>query len=197
MRPEFSAIQTGKDFDQWYWTKAELIGICKSAALPYSGSKADLRERIIYALDHNGQIKPAPIKTKKQSRFNWANAELNLDTIITDNVSFGPNFRGFMKKQIGARFQCHSDFMDWVRSNTGKTLADAALAWQELENRKKDPNFQREIAQHNRLAQYVRDFLADNEGKNFSDALNYWNKKRQLPAKGGLVIYEPKDLDLN
>ena len=195
-RPDFSTIKTGAAFNQWYWLKREMVDICKQAGLPCHGSKFELRDRIMYALDHQGSVKPK-VKTKKAtSTFHWAKAELTLDTVITNDVSFGPNFRGFMEAQTTRKFTCHSDFMDWVRANSGKTLQDAILAWEAFENRKEDPAFRREIAEHNMYCQYVRDFLNDNPGQSFSHAKNHWNRKRQLPMKEGLVKYERSDLTL-
>ena len=182
-RPDFSEIKTGAEFNQWHWLKDELVAICKQANLPYNGGKFELRDRIIYALDNNGSLKANEKKDKPKSYFNWAKSKLTLKTVITDNVSFGPNFRNFMKSEIGNNFSCHSDFMDWVRSNTGKTLQDAVLKWQELENRKDDPNFRRDIAVHNMLNQYVRDFLDDNPDKSFKEALRLWKIKKQMPTK--------------
>ena len=195
-RPNFEDIKTGEEFNQWYWLKAEMVEICKRAGLPATGRKFDLRDRIMYALDHDGNLKPEPKKKKTKSKFNWAKSELSLETIITDNVSFGPNFRRFMKSRIGNRFSCHSDFMDWMKSNAGKTLADAVKKWHELEERKADPDFKRTIADNNMLAQYTRDFLEDNKNRTLKDAKKYWNLKKQLPTKDGFVRYESADLKL-
>ncbi|TPN81692.1 DUF6434 domain-containing protein [Aquimarina algicola] len=195
-RPDFENITSGKEFNNWYWLKKEMVDICKRSNLPYSGSKFELRDRIMYALDHQGKIKPKKPKNKTTSKFNWAKEQLTLDTIITDNVSFGPNFRGFMKSQIGTKFYCHGDFMDWVKSNLGKTLQDAILQWEILDQRKQDPDFKREIAKHNMYCQYIRDFLDANKGKKFADAKHSWMKKKQLPMHNGFVIYEQTDLDL-
>ena len=196
-RPDFEAIKSGEEFNSWYWLKEELVTFCKYLRLPHTGGKFALRDRIIYALDHNGQLLPQKSSPKKKSKFNWANASLTLDTVITDNVSFGPNFRNFMQSQIGNKFSCHSDFMDWVKSNTGKTLQEAVLQWQALEDRKKDGEFRREIADHNMLAQYVRDFLEDNPGKTLKDALQCWKVKRRQPTQNGFVVYAAKDLDFD
>jgi hypothetical protein len=196
MRPDFSEINSGAEFNQWYWLKEEMVDICKMSGLPSVGGKFELRDRIMYALDHNGAILPTPPKKKPSSKFKWSKEELSLDTLITDNVSFGPNFRNFMKAQIGPPFSCHSDFMDWVKANAGKTLKDAVEQWHALEDRKKDPKFQRSIAKHNMLSQYVRDFLAHQEDASFKEALYYWNKKKLLPMKDGLVRFESTDLDL-
>lgn len=195
-RPRFEDIRTGDEFNQWYWLKEEMVNICRRSGLPTNGRKFELRDRIMYALDNDGKLKPEPKKQKKQSKFNWAKSQLSLDTLITDNVSFGPNFRRFMKSEIGNKFFCHSDFMDWVKSNAGKSLSEAVEKWYELEKRKEDPNFKRTIADNNMLAQYVRDFLEDNKNKTLKDAKKYWNLKKQLPTKNGFVRYECSDLKL-
>lgn len=195
-KPKLSAIKTSKEFQSWYWLKTELVALCKQMNLPHNGSKFELRDRILYALAHDGLAPPKIKIDKPQSTFNWAKAPLDLETVITDNITFGPNFRRFMKWQIGSKFSCHSDFMDWVKANPGKRLADAVIKWEELENRKKDPTFKREIAAHNMLAQYVRDFLADNPTSTFKEALQCWKQKKQLPADNGFVKYNRSDLSL-
>ncbi|MEO1257216.1 MAG: DUF6434 domain-containing protein [Bacteroidota bacterium] len=193
-RPHFTEIKSGNEFSNWYWLKAEMVAICKTLSLPYSGGKFELRDRIIYALDHDGKILKPPKKKKATAKFNWAKEQLALSTVITDNVSFGPNFRRFMKRHIGKNFSCHSDFMDWARNNAGKTLQDAILKWQELEDRKKDPNFKRKIAAHNMMSQYVRDCFADHPELTFQEVHQCWERKKQLPMKEGRVKYEPSDL---
>ncbi|NHF59166.1 hypothetical protein FK220_007430 [Flavobacteriaceae bacterium TP-CH-4] len=194
-RPLFEDIKSGTEFKRWYWLKEELVDICKHSNLPYSGGKFELQDRIAYALDNNGELLQKTT-LKKDSKFDWAKANLTLETIITDNVTFGPNFRRFMKDHIGRRFSCHSDFMDWVKSNSGKTLKDAIEQWKVLEDRKKNPNFKREIADHNMYNQYTRDFLKDNPGTTIRDAKKYWLLKRQLPTDTGFIRYEPSDLKL-
>ena len=194
-RPDFQDIQSGEEFNSWYWLKEEMVAICKDAGLPASGRKFELRDRIMYALDHNGKLLQE-VKKKSKSNFNWAKEVLTSDTIITDNVSFGPNFRRFMKNEIGNKFSCHSDFMDWVKSNEGKTLGQAVDKWLELEERKEDPRFKREIADNNMYNQYTRDFLSDNPGKSIKDARRFWLLTKELPMKDGFVRYEKTDLSL-
>ena len=195
-KPDFSEIESGAAFNRWYWLKEELIEICRQINLPYHGGKFELRDRIMYALDNDGKLKARTKKKKPASSFNWAKSRLTPETVITDNVSFGPNFRNFMKAEIGNHFSCLCDFMDWVKANAGKTLLDAVMQWQELENRKKDPGFRRNIAPHNMLSQYVRDFLDDNPGKSFKDALRFWKMKKQMPTETGFVKYSKADLKL-
>jgi len=195
-RPKFEDIKTSDEFNQWYWLKEEMVDICKRARLPIYGRKFDLRDRIMYALDNNGKLKPSAKKEKRKSKFNWAKSQLSLDTVITDNVSFGPNFRGFMKSQVGDKFSCHGDFMDWIKSNQGKTLEDAVKEWHILEKRKENTSFKREIADNNMYSQYIRDFLEDNPDFNFNDVKKYWLLKKALPMKNGFVRYEKSDLKL-
>lgn len=195
-RPVFEDIKSGKEFNSWYWLKKEMVDICKKAGLPSHGRKFEIRDRIMYAIDHNGEIKPELSKPKPKSKFNWAKSELTLETKITDNISFGPNFRRFMERHIGDQFYCHTDFMEWVKSNEGKCLQDAVDRWNELELRKKDPNFSRKIADNNMYNQYTRDFLKDHPNKTIKDARTYWLRKKLLPMKDGFVKYEPSDLKL-
>lgn len=195
-RPSTRELNTSADFLQWYWLKEELVAICKQLNIPHTGSKFELRDRIVYALDHDGAVRPTPPKNRPKSSFNWAKEKLSLETLITDSISFGPNFRRFMKSQLGNRFRCHSDFMDWVKANPGKTLSDAVIAWEALEGRKNNESFKRAIAAHNMLSQYVRDFLEDNPGKDLKDALTYWNLKKKMPTEGGAVKYHSSDLKL-
>lgn len=196
-RPDFTKISSGEEFNRWYWLKSEMVAICKTAGLPVTGRKFELRDRIMYALDNQGVVKPSPDKKKTTSTFNWAKAILTDDTIITDNVSFGPNFRRFMRGKIGNKFSCHSDFMDWVKANSGRTLANAVEQWYLLEARKNNPDFKREIAANNMMSQYVRDFCEDNPGSNLKIAKRYWTLKKQLPTNDGFIRYEKKDLDLD
>ncbi len=195
-RPNFEHIASGKEFNKWYWLKEEMQNICKLLNLPVTGRKFEIRDRIMFALDNNGKSKPQPKKNKFTSRFNWAKSELTPKTEITDNVSFGPNFRRFMKSEVGDRFYCHSDFMDWVKTNVGKTLNDAAHKWVELEKRKEDPAFKREIAENNMYSQYIRDFLADNPGYTLTDVKKYWLLKKEHPTEDGFIRYEKMDLML-
>ncbi len=195
-RPDFANISTGEEFNRWYWLKEEMVDICKKSNLPTTGRKFELRDRIMYALDNKGQLKPIATKKKSKSKFSWAKSELTLDTMITDNVSFGPNFRRFMKDQIGNRFSCHSDFMDWVKSNEGKTLHDAVNAWIKLEKRKENPTFKRSIAKNNMFSQYIRDFLEENPSYTLSEVKKYWLLKKDMPTKDGFVVYERSDLSL-
>ncbi|MEL6256241.1 MAG: DUF6434 domain-containing protein [Bacteroidota bacterium] len=195
-RPDFSEITSGEEFNKWYWMKEEMIEICKAAGLPSTGRKFSLRDRIMYALDNGGKVMPDPPKRKPTSKFKWSKEPLSPDTLITDNITFGQNLRRFMEAQIGAHFSFNSDFMDWAKENEGKSLQDAVIKWEELEARKKDPSFRRQIAANNMMNQYFRDFFDENPERSFEDARKAWTLKRRMPMKDGFVRYESPDLDL-
>lgn len=194
-KPDIFNIDSAEEFKKWYWLKAELLDYAKRAGIPANGSKFEIRDRIIFALKNPGKPLPKPKAPKKTSRFNWAREELALDTVITDNISFGPNFRNFMKSQTGKHFNCHADFMEWARANSGKTLGDAVLEWERLEKRKEDPNFKRVIRPHNMFNQYLRDFFEATSGKTLQDAKTCWARKKAQKASDGVVRFDTRDLD--
>ena len=190
-RPALGELKSSAELRRWYYLKTELSAFCKANGISRAGGKFELIDRIAEYLD-TGQA-TAKHEAKPASRFNWAKADLSLNTVITDNVTFGKNVRTFLASQIGKQFVCNSDFMNWVKSNEGKTLKDAVAAWHRLEKRKLDPNFKRDIAPHNMLNQYTRDFFAGNPDKTRADMMRCWNLKKRLP-NSGRVRYEPSDL---
>lgn len=195
-RPDFIKIESGEEFNDWYWTKEEMLAFCKSSNLPSDGSKFALRDRIMYALDNEGAIKPDQKKKKPTSKFNWTKESLTPETPITDNISFGNNLREFMVGQIGSHFSFNIAFMDWAKHSSGKSLKEAVIKWQALEDLKKDKGNKTHIPPHNMLNQYVRDFLDDNPASSFGVAKKAWSLKRKLPMKDGFVKYEKSDLSL-
>ncbi len=71
-RPEFYIIKTAAEFNKWYWLKEEMVAICKTSGLPANGSKFQLRNRIMYALDNNGAKMPEPKLKKVTAVYDWA-----------------------------------------------------------------------------------------------------------------------------
>ena len=192
-RPAIEQIASGKEFNKWYWLKHELVAICKLMNLPIKGNKFELRDRIMNAIDHGEALRPTS-PSKKTSSMNWAKATLSVETRITDTVSFGPNFRRFMKSQIGDKFVCNAEFMAWVKSNVGASLADAIDHWHALEARKENAGFRKEIAPSNMYNQYTRDFIDDNPGTTIKEARACWMVKKERPTDDGVVRYDSSDL---
>ncbi|MEL6922549.1 MAG: DUF6434 domain-containing protein [Bacteroidota bacterium] len=190
-RPDLFDVSSGEQLKRWYWLKAELVDYCKAVKLNYTGSKAAITDRIATWLDTGKEQKPQRRKVK--SKFNWARETLHPDTIITDSYRNGPNVRRFMLREVGPHFKFNIAFMDWMKANVGKTLADAVQAWIAIYERQKDKSHQTKIPASNQYNQYMRDFFADNPGATIQDARKYWKLKRSLP---GHNKYEKSDLSL-
>jgi len=191
-RPDINQIQSGNELRRWYWLKSELVDYCREHKIPYGGGKFELVDRIAYYLD-TGEIKRQSSK-KTTSKFNWAKETLTLETIITDSYKNNRNVREFMQQYLGQSFSFNMTFMNWMRDNTGKTLADAIEFWRGVEIQKSEGRFEQEIPDHNQYNQYMRDFFADNPKLTIKEARQCWDYKRQLPSDSGRHIYEPDDL---
>ncbi len=183
---------TAIEFDRWYWPVEALKEFCGGLDIAATGTKAILRDRVAAAL--SGAPLPKAPRRGGTSSFNWAKTKLTPDTVITDNISFGPNVRGYFKAAIGSKFSCHGDFMDWMRANAGATLADAEQAWRTFEARKDDPSFRREIATCNNYLQYVRNARDTHPDLTLDQAKACWDAKKIQPAPGGYVHFETGDL---
>jgi hypothetical protein len=190
-RPNIEDCSSAEEFRRWYYLKSELIDFAKTNSIPFDGGKFEIADRIAAVLD--SQPLPEKNQRRPKSRFNWACSALSLDTLITDNVSFGPNVREFFKEQIGPKFICNSDFMDWVREHVGNSLSDAVAAWRMLEERKTDPNFQTRIRSHNQYNQFTRDILAANPHLGLMEVRKIWKAKRLFPQP---MVYKIEDLEL-
>lgn len=193
-RPQLNNKISLKNFRDFYWLKEELVLFCKSIGIKTSGGKKELEERIFIFLE-TGLITDITTtkqeQNKTQSKFDWNNAHLTPETIITDNYKNSENVRVFFKKQIGNKFHFSTPFMQWMKNNSGKTLADAIVEWNRLNELKKDKNNKDEIAPQFEYNRYIRAFLADNPQLRLKDAIHYWNIKKQMRGKR---IYEPSDL---
>ncbi|MEM9047508.1 MAG: DUF6434 domain-containing protein [Pseudomonadota bacterium] len=195
-RPEPDPKMAAAEFARWYWSVAQLHQFCEVLRIAATGTKAQLRERVAEALAGERPQPPERSVRKPAAMppFDWRRAPLFPDTVITETVSFGPNLRGFFKTQIGRKFVCHADFMDWMRQNAGQTLQDAVDAWWLLEARKADPAFRREIAECNNYLQYLRAIRDAHPELTLDDAKRCWDEKKLRPAQGGYVTYAAEDL---
>ncbi|MEO1634680.1 MAG: DUF6434 domain-containing protein [Cyanobacteria bacterium J06631_9] len=191
-RPKLIEIKKAKDFDQWYWLKAELVTFCRAQGLRISGNKADIAHRIRHFLD-TGEKEPPQKQPRKKvtSQFDWHSAPLTLETKITDSYKNTQNVRRFMVSQVGKSFRFSIPLMKWMKENEGKTLAAAILQWETIEKSKRAGNYTTEIPPGNEYNQYVRDFSQDNPGQSLSAARRCWAYKRSQPGRNR---YHPDDL---
>lgn len=192
-RPPLDKKISLTDFNDFYWLKEELIEFCRQNDIKTFGGKIELAKRIQNFLltgEKATQVEPTH---KPKSNFNWNTEKLDNSTLITDNYKNTENVRAFFINEIGANFSFNVKFMNWLKGNVGKTLADAVKEWKELDNLKKDKNYVSEIAPQFEYNKYMRAFLADNPNLTSKDAMKFWKLKS---AKRGTNEYERADLTL-
>ena len=192
-RPKLDKNISLTDFNDFYWLREELIAYCKSFGIPTSGGKIEIADRIRLYISTGEIIK---IKTKSidiKSSFNWNTENITRKTIITDSYKNGENVRSFFIQEIGSHFAFNVIFMKWIRENTGKTLGDAVLEWNKINDLKKAKNYVSEIDPQFEYNRYMRAFLTDNPNLSSKDAMNYWKLKR---TRRGTNEYERTDLEL-
>ena len=193
-RPDLDKNIALKDFREFYWLKEELLAFCRIEGLHQSGGKLAVTERIDHYLRTGEKLLPArkPATTGK-SGFDWQTAELTTATIITDNYRNTRNVRKFFEEQIGKRFRFNVKFMNWMKSNAGKTLHEAVAAWLEIEQEKKSGKLPKEIPPQLEYNRYLRDFLADNPGKSRDIGIRLWKIKKKMRGDN---IYRKTDFKL-
>jgi len=192
-RPELNDNISVTDFKEFYWLKNELIDFCKSNGISTIGGKKELADRIIAFLQ-TGTITKTTTKEQTKSKFDWNNAVITLDTIITDNYRNSEHVRAFMKQEIGSSFHFNTEFMQWMKQNIGKTVSEAITEWKRMNELKKNKNYRTTISSQFEYNAYIRDFLADNKDKTLKDAIQYWKLKRN---QRGDNAYSKKDLYLS
>ena len=183
-RPELSIKLKSNVFLEYYYLKEELVSFCRENGLPASGGKAELTERIAYYLD-TGKIKAVkPVRTQKPKI-----PAITRDSIIESGFVCSEMHRAFFKREIGDSFSFNVAFQKWLRSNSGKTYADAIAAYKEIKSTKKPGK--KDIDKQFEYNTYVRDFFCDNKGASMADAIKCWKYKK---SKKGSNKYERSDL---
>ena len=183
-RPELNKELDAATFRSFYYLKQELADFCKENGLPASGSKIELTDRIAYFLDTGKVQKPS---TKRKTAVNIGT--LTEDTVIEPNIVCSEKHRAFFSEKIGKSFSFNVPFQKWLKANAGKTYGDAIRAYYRILEEKKLTKT--EIGGQFEYNTYIRDFFADNPGKNLHDAIICWNYKKSLP---GHHRYEQSDL---
>ncbi|WP_298840393.1 DUF6434 domain-containing protein [uncultured Roseobacter sp.] len=196
LRPPIGQITTGTELRRWYWLKPELEAHARALGLRHTGGKFTILDRLAHFLDTGETVWPGDRRTTPRSRFDWHSAELTPETVITDSYRNSQNVRRFFKTHADPAFKFNIAFMKWMKSNTGRTLAEAVSEYHRMKAEEAQPGFQSEIANHNQFNQYTRDFLADNPHMGMKEVRHFWALKKGLPSDTGRHVYERSDLDL-
>ena len=186
-RPELSKNLSAGSFRQWYWLKEELVQFCRANGLPVSGGKTELSERIAYYLETGG-IQKSPAG-RNRSVHSKPVSDITPDSLIESDFVCSERHRAFFKTQIGKSFTFSVTFQKWLKSNAGKTYADAVAAYQEI--RKSQKTQKKTIEGQFEYNTYIRDFFSQNKGRSLADAIRCWNYKKSRP---GHNRYEESDL---
>lgn len=192
-RPEIASITSGAEIRRWYWSKAELVSHARVLGVRSTGGKFLILDRIAHVLDTGETAFPGDVAHRPKSKFDWHSEPLDDDTIITDSYKNTQNVRRYFKSRLGEGFKFNIAFMEWMRANTGKTLADACAAFPASQSKPGET----QIKDHNQFNQYTRDFLAANPGLGMDDVRRVWARKIQTPSDTGRHRYDPEDLKLD
>ncbi|MEM9269193.1 MAG: DUF6434 domain-containing protein [Pseudomonadota bacterium] len=195
-RPAIETITSEAELRRWYWLKSELEAEAKRVGVRTTGGKFTILDRLCHRLETGEQSWPGDVRHRPKSKFDWHSAPLSPETVITDSYKNSQNVRRFFKSQVGEGFNFSIPLMDWMRTNTGKTLADAVEAYHALQAQARAPGARSTIARDNQFNQYTRDFLADNPGAGLDAVRKYWALKTALPSEDGRHRYERSDLKL-
>lgn len=185
-RPPLTKGLDSQTFRKYYYLKEELTEFCRANGLPASGGKELLTERISHFLDTGKNLPAFPSAPKKKA---VAPDKIEPTTEIEPNFVCSEKHRAFFKEQLGESFTFRVAFQKWLKANTGKTYADAIIAYRQIMEQQKSekPAIDRQFEYNT----YIRDFFADNHDKTLTDAICCWNAKKQCP---GSHRYEPADL---
>lgn len=189
-RPDIARCTDAAQFRRWYYLKEELVTFARDNGIKTSGGKFEIADRVAYYLDH-GAPPVVVAKAKTRSKFDWHSAVLTPETVITDSYKNTQNMRRFMQAEI-PNYKFSIPFMDWMKANIGRTLADAVAAAKQIEADKKagkkQPN-----QPHNQYNAYTRAYFAHDPAGSQQQLRRLWELRRKKP---GPYVFHPNDLAL-
>jgi hypothetical protein len=177
---------SSQSFREYYYLKSELVEFCSKERLSASGSKAELADRIETYLQTGERGAAAKPIAGKSS----VCPEMSLASVIEENFRCSEHHRDFFKSVISGSFKFNVEFQTWLKTNAGKTYADAVSAYKEIAEKKKTTTT--EIGGQFEYNAYIRAFFEANKGRNLEQAIACWKHKKSLP---GHNRYEPSDLE--
>lgn len=185
-RPDLDLKLSAEIFRQYYYLKEELVDFCRRNNLQATGSKSELSERIAVFLESGKRIRAERKNQKTQSA-----GEIKPNNIIEENFVCSEKHRAFFKEQVGKSFSFNVAFQKWLKSNAGKTYADAITAYHQILQEKKSAKGKGEIEKQFEYNTYIRDFFAANKDKTLEQAIKCWKFKK---SQKGHNKYEDSDL---
>lgn len=185
-RPDLDLRLSAEIFRQYYYLKEELVDFCRRNNLQATGSKSELSERIAVFLESGKRTRAERKIQKTQSA-----DEIKPNNTIEENFVCSEKHRAFFKEQVGKSFSFNVAFQKWLKSNAGKTYADAITAYHQILQEKKSAKGKGEIEKQFEYNTYIRDFFAANKDKTLEQAIKCWKFKK---SQKGHNKYEDSDL---
>lgn len=183
-RPPLSKQLDERTFRSFYYLKEELMDFCRKNGLSAAGGKLELTDRIAHYLTTGGRLAAKPVQRPKT-----APDRITEEAKIEANFVCSEKHRAFFKEKLGKTFSFNVAFQEWLKSNPGKTYAQALTAYRQLLEEKKQKKTK--IGRQFEYNTYIRDFFADNPGKTLSQAILCWKFKKEMP---GHNRYEKEDI---
>lgn len=185
-RPDLDLRLSAGIFRQYYYLKEELVDFCRKNNLQATGSKSELSERIEVFLESGKRMRAERKTQKTQSA-----GEIKPNNIIEENFVCSEKHRAFFKEQVGKSFSFNVAFQKWLKSNAGKTYAEAITAYHQILQEKKRAKDKGKIEKQFEYNTYIRDFFAANKDKTLEQAIKCWKFKK---SQKGHNKYEDSDL---
>lgn len=185
-RPDLDLRLSAEIFRQYYYLKEELVDFCRRNNLQATGSKSELSERIAVFLESGKRI-----RAERKARKTQSAGEIKPNNIIEENFVCSEKHRAFFKEQVGKSFSFNVAFQKGLKSNAGKTYADAITAYHQILQEKKSAKGKGEIERQFEYNTYIRDFFAANKDKTLEQAIKCWKFKK---SQKGHNKYEDSDL---
>lgn len=189
MRPNLNKDIDPDIFKDYYWLKEELVEFCKELNIPKNGKKQVITARIYHYLKTGDILKEESQKSEVKP---ICNVMPTLDGKIPNGYRNDEVHRAFFKSVIGEHFKFNVPFMNWMKTNAGKTYEDAVNQWNLIYEEKKSGK-KYEISSQFEYNQYTRDFFKHNPKSDRESAIRCWKYKKSL---SGHNKYEDSDLSI-
>jgi hypothetical protein len=170
-RPEASPHLSAREFDRWYWTKAELIAFARTLSIPTGGSKLEVAERIRSVLDGRPIATPKPRKRSRLSEPLSSNTEIPADVVLSREL------RNWLTAQVGPSFHFNAHMRTFFSSRAGATLGDAVEHWHATKHMRPT-----EIAPQFELNRFTRQWRKDHPNGTHQELMAAWHHHRATPT---------------
>lgn len=166
---------SSREFERWYWLKAELEPFARSLGVRANGSKEEIANRISAALD--GKPAPREASTRRASS-QQLSGPLSEETVIPPGQRCSQALRVWFTDRIGDQFRFDGPMREFIAAADGKsTLGDAVGVWHATRNRGAD-----EISGQFELNRFTRHWHDQNPGGSRAQLMRAWAVYRDTPV---------------